>query len=236
MKSIIYIAIFLFSFAFELQAAAPAKTGFATITFHKASFEHSGRAKEKGAKMRWTVNGKEFGYQEDTIVVTAHNGLDTIVFFDGGNSTDTMFCDLRKNKSYQIQFNICCGYFNMYESPKTPNNYDEQAIFFQLRKYYSDEPLLVMIGTTTLPITRSSPTQVLHKDVYGSAMDPSVKTIQIAMQDSNELVTVEGEEYFSHYTNKSYILMHFKYIFLHKDQLEVNYNARDNEWELKLTK
>ena len=125
--------------------------------------------------MKWTIQGKSFGWGETISVDVTPNQLDTVFFQKSPESTvDTIICDIREARSYKFLHNACCGGFNVRQNDK--NKITDEIIFILSQKV-SDSTIVGTIAETGSFI-KGKKTQKMSS-ICSSAMASNISPVSL---------------------------------------------------------
>ena len=184
-------------------------------------------------EMEWKINNKSLFYESQSISIKSqYNKLDTIFFRENKlDKWDTIICKINKPGHYRLQFNECCGLFNVYnDQQERPTGLLKMKI-----KEISDKTFLGTFGTNSFIVT-SNPTKI--KGEKGSAMESSCKLISLS--EIKLLNNGQSSDKTSIYSNDKVITytiiskkLQFYYLPLDNELIEVSYNSKTGKAIIK---
>jgi len=130
---------------------------------------------ERVFEAEWKINGQTLHYGSEPIAVKIDNIIDTIFFKQFKNSEwDILICNITQPLNYTLQYNMCCGGFDVYD--KT-NRISGSVIFIIKNSDEKKQYLGQLEGAGILVTQHNSDTL---KPICWSPMQPNIYSLALS--------------------------------------------------------
>ena len=173
-----------------------------TVFSQKASFfadtiymDKDWRSNPYEGFMKWTIQGKSFGWGETIEVDVTKNQMDTVFFQRSPKSdVDTIICDIKEARNYKFFFNACCGAFNVRSNDSRKISGE---VVFELKEKVLDSTVVGTIAETG-SFVKGKESQTFST-ICSSAMASNISVVSLGeITNCNEIEDCQG--WFCNYT------------------------------------